>query len=178
MLDNQLIALIIGIIRTGLTARSLTANVRQYNQPRQQGTPTENTVLLMKMNNRRYGYLGRTDEYDEDASEMVHTETQWLETPFQVGALAIQDPANVNSLTASDLVNIVASILQSDATLAQLQSQGVGMLRIIDIRNPYFSDDKERFEASPSFDFSVTHEQVDISQVPVLQSTELNIIEV
>lgn len=178
MTDNELIALLIGILRAAFTAQDLEVKVRQSYQPRQQGTPTPKTVLINKIFNKRFGYLSRNDEYDEDAQVMRHTEKQWMETTFQITALAIQNPTTPEEPTASDLVNNVAQILQTDATLAVLRASNVGIYRISDIRNPYFVDDKERFEASPSFDFITTHEQVYISEVPVLQSTEFQIIEV
>lgn len=178
MTDNDIFKLIIGIIRASLTAQSITAQVRQANQPRQQGTPTENTVLIQKLYNKRYGFMFRSDVWDDAAEVIVHTEKQWIEATYQIDALAIQDPNDSTLLTASDLINVVAQIMQTDSTLVALRTQNVGIYRITQIRNPYFTDDKERFEASPSFDFTVTYEQIYISQTPVLQSTEFNIIPV
>lgn len=178
MTDNELIALLIGILRDAFTAQSLDVKVRQANQPRQQGTPTQRTVLLNKIHNKRFGYLSRNDEYIEIDQVMRHTEKQWFETTFQITTLAIQNPTTIDEPTASDLANNVAQILQTDKTLAILRAANVGIYRIMDVRNPYFLDDKERFEASPSFDFITTHEQIYISETPVLQSTEFQIIEV
>ena len=178
MTDNELLALVIGIIRAGLTAQSITAVVRQANQPRQQGTPTEPTILINKVSNKRYGYMQRSDTWIPEESIMRHTEKQWFETTFQIGALSIQNPTDLEQLTASDLVNTVAQIMQTDATLLTLRAENVGIYRVTNVRNPYFLDDKDRFEASPSFDFTLTHEQVYISEVPVLQSTEFEIYDV
>jgi hypothetical protein len=178
MNDNDIFALVIGIIRDALMAQSISANVRQSNQPRQQGTPTQNTVLIQKIYNKRYGFLSRSDVWDDVNEVIVHTEKQWIEATYQISTLAIQDPNDSTLLTASGLANLVAQIMQTDSTLAALRAQNVGIYRVIDIRNPFFTDDKERFEASPSFDFTVTYEQVYISETPVLQSTEFNIVPV
>ena len=125
-----------------------------------------------------YGYVERKDQWIEEDEIMRHTESQWYETVFQVDALAIQDPSNVTQLTASDIVNYVSSILQSDVALGTFKGQGVGILRITDIRNTPFVDDRDRFEYMPSFDFTLTHEQVIISESPVVLIEEFNIARV
>lgn len=106
---------------------------------------------------------------------MVHTETQQYETTFQFSALATQNPATPTQYTASDVVNLIASILQSSVTIAALQAHGVGIERITDVRNPYFLDDRDRYEASPSFDVTVTHKQVVVTTTPIVRSTEIQI---
>lgn len=176
--DNDIYTLVIGILRDALTARSVNAIVKQAYQPRQQGTPTQNTVFIHKKPNKRYGFLGRDDVLDLDNDVFTHTESQWIEADFQIGGLAIQNPADSSIMTASDLVNLIATIMQSDVTRSLLIAHDVGILRITNIYNLYFTDDKERFEQHPVFDFTLTYEQIDISEVPVLQSTELKIIEV
>lgn len=108
----------------------------------------------------------------------IYTETQQYETAFQVSALATQDPANTESLTASDIVNLARYVLQSAATITALEAQGVGILRISDVRNPYFTDDRQRYEASPNFDFKLTHKQIVTTVVPVVISSELQVLSV
>ena len=56
--------------------------------------------------------------------------------------------------------------MQSDATRAILNASGVGILRVTDIINPYFVDDRDNFEASPSFDFVLTYQNVRVSTSP------------
>lgn len=163
MTDNELIQLFLPIINAGLIADNYTdVAVKQNYQPTQQGANSQATVYFFKVNNRRYGFLGRRDVWDSINNKMVHTEAQYMECTFQVSALVRQSPCNI-SYTASDLVNEVASIMQSDNTRAILNSSGVGILRVTDVRNPYFVDDKDQFEASPSFDFTLTFEDFRVS---------------
>jgi hypothetical protein len=174
--DNELIQLFLPIINAGLIADGYTGvSVIQSNQPTQQGLNTNPTVYFYKVNNKRYGFLGRYDKWDTVNSVMVHTEDQYYETTFQVSALVLQNVYNTNSYTASDLVNDVASIIQSDNTLNILNNAGVGILRVTDIANPYFVDDRDQFEASPSFDFTLTYRQTRVTTDPVVQSVKLNI---
>ena len=75
-------------------------------------------------------------------------------------------------------MNLIASILQSSATIAAFEAQGVGIYHIGDVRNPYFTDDKDRFEASPSLDFTLTHKQVVATTTPVVSEYVYQLLEV
>lgn len=174
MLDNQLIALIIStIIGQEAIADIAGTPIKQAFQPTNQGVNTQPTAYLHKVGDRRYGFRQTQDVWDAINSVMVHQETQQYETTFQISTLATQNPADTSQYTASDILNLIAYILQSAKTVAILQAQGVGILRVSDVRNPYFTDDRDRFEASPSMDFTLTHKQVITSTVPSVTRTEL-----
>lgn len=170
MTDNDLIRLFLPIITTGLTSDGYTGvSVLQSNQPTQQGTVSAPVVYFFKVSDKRYGFLNRSNIWD--GTEMIHTEEQVYETTFQIMALVRQNPMITNSYTASDLVNEVASIMQSDATRQTLIDAGVGILRVMELRNPYFTDDQDIFEASPSFDFTLTYNQSRESTVEIIEPT-------
>ena len=170
MTDNDLIRLFLPIINAGLIADGfLNVITQQANQPTQQGIPTAPTVYFYKTGNKRFGFLRRMDVWDPVHSVMTHTESQIFETSFQVNALVLQRPTQPYFYTASDLLNEVEAIMQSDNTRATLIAQNVGILRVQDVRNPYFVDDMDNFEASPSFDFTLTYTQTRISTDPVIQ---------
>ena len=174
--DNDLIRIFLPIIQDGLTADGFKkVTVKQGNQPTQQGINTLPTVYFYKLFDKRYGFLRRDDTWDSINEIMVHTETQQYETTFQIEALVLQNPKNTNLYTASDLVNEVASIMQSDSTRGILSSNDIGILRITDIRNPYFKDDRDQFEASPSFDFVLTYAQTRVTTSPVITSYDYDI---
>jgi len=165
--DNSLIQLFLPIMQAGLIADGFTTTVvKQSNQPTAQGIPTAPMVYFSKVYNKRYGFLGRKDVWDENALEFVHTESQYYETAFQVSALVLQNPTDLTIPTASDLVNEVASIMQSDSTRDILNKSGVGILRITDVTNPYFVDDRDNFEASPSFSFTLTYLNTRVTTTP------------
>ena len=167
--DNSLIQLFLPIIKAGLTADGFTTTVvKQSNQPTQQGIPTAPTVYFFKAYNYRYGFLGRKDIWNTMTSQFDHVEGQYFESTFQVSALVLQDPTDLTIPTASDLVNEVASIMQSDSTRAILKTSGVGILRVTDITNPYFVDDHDNFEASPSFDFTLTYFNTRVTTSPLI----------
>jgi hypothetical protein len=171
--DNELILAFRPIVVSALAALGY-ANVAvvQAYQPTQQGVSNTPTVFFYKVYDHRYGYMKRLDTWDVGLQQMVHTENQVFETSFQVEALVTQNPANINQVTASDLVNAVAQILQTDKTIEALFVSGIQILRISEIRNPYFVDDRGRFEAVPSFDFILTHNFISVTENPVIESIQ------
>lgn len=173
--DNQIIQIFLPIIQQGLIDDGFTGiTVKQSNQPTQQGIPATPTVYFLKVANRRYGFLGRLDKWVNLV--MSHHETQYMEITFQVMALVLQFPITPNQYTASDLINEVASIMQSDKTRDILNNNGIGILRVTDISNPYFVDDRDQFEASPSFDFTLTYQDDRVSEIAIVDEYDYKIL--
>lgn len=169
MQDNELIRLFYPLIANGLAAAGYPGvTVIQANEPTQQGVPTNPLVTFTKISDHRYGFLSRKDVWNALSNTMVHSESQVYETTFQVNALVLQRPANTYRFTASDLVNAVAAIMQSDATRATLMASNVGVLRVQEVTNTYFKDDMDNFEASPSFDFVLTYNRGRVTTTPVI----------
>lgn len=179
MQDNQIIQVFLPIIQQGLIADGYTtAIVKQAYQPTQQGRPNAPTVFFYKLGDKRYGFLNRSDVWNPGVMQMQHVENQVYETTFQFSALVLQNPPNPNAFTASDLVNDVAAILMSDNARTTMFNAGLQMLRITEVRNPYFVDDHDQFEASPSFDLVITHNQTRNSINPVINSFDYGVFPV
>ncbi|MHC5539493.1 phage gateway protein [Singulisphaera rosea] len=176
MLDNTLIALIIStVIAQEAVAGIPGTPLKQAFQPTMQGVNTQPTAYLYKVGDRRVGFPYRADVWDGVNNLMIHTELQQYETTFQFSALATQYPTTPTQYTASDLLNLVAYCLQSADAVSAMEAQGVGLLRVTDVRNPYFTDDRQQNEACPSFDVTFTHKQVIRSTVPILDATEIRV---
>lgn len=173
MTDNDLIKAFKPIISNLLTANGIAdCPVLAANQPTRQGVALNKAVYFTKLSDKRYGFLKRSDLLDLPNNKFTHTETQPYETTFQINALSIQPTNNTNYLTASDLVNLVSSIMQSDYAREELRKAGVSILRVTDVRNPYFIDDKDRYEASPSFDFTLLYNRNLVMDVGVVETYE------
>lgn len=160
MNDNALI----NLLATQLEAASASAGwnyvVIQKDQPTQEGAPTAPTIFFEKLFDVGYGFPMVTyPSYSAVTNTFTQQEDQWTETHFQVSALVIQDPANLSLPTASDVVNYMKQYINGRACLAQLKASGVGILRVVDIRNPYFKDDREVYEANPNFDVILQHKR-------------------
>jgi len=176
MLDNELIQVFLPIINNGLTFFGYVGvTVVAANQPTQQGIPTGPTVYFYKLGDHRLGFLRRFDTWDSLNNVMIHTEEQQYETTFQVNAMAIQSPLTPNQYTASDLVNDVCFIMQSDDTREILYNNEISILRVTDVTNGYFVDDKDDFEAVPSFDFTLSYTRTKVYPGKVIDHAELNV---
>jgi hypothetical protein len=179
MLDNQLIALVISAILAGEATAGIPGTpIKQAFQSTMQGVNSAPTAYLYKIGDQRIGQVGRQDVWNLTDSVMVHTETQQYSTTFQFSALATQNPNTPTQYTASDILNLIASILQSSVTIATLEAQDVGVLHIGELRNPYFLDDRQQNEASPSMDVTFCHQQVISSSTPVVSEYEFKIVEI
>lgn len=177
MTDNQLFAILFPAINSGLFARGIAGvTVMQGEQPTRQGAPTGPTVYLTKLPDVPVGHTKRDSVWDVDASIMRHVEEQVFEANFQVTAWAIQSPTNLTALTAADIARAVRAVMQSSVVLDLLNASSVGILRVGEIRNTPFVDDKLRNEYSPSFDFTLTHTDRFVSTDNVVESVECNVI--
>lgn len=174
MNDNQVIQILYSVLREGLDRYGFPlVALKQSNQPAQQGVNRLPTIYFFKVSDKRYGFLKSEDKWDRVTQVMSHIESQTYESIFQLSALSIQDPEEINSVTASDLVSYAASILQSDLVVQALLARKIGILRITDIRNPYFKDDRDQFEASPSFDFTLVYDRTRVTASQVIDSYEV-----
>ena len=164
MLDNQLIALLISIINSGLILRGVNgAQILQSYQPTQQGIIETPVVLISKLPDVPRGWPQRIDTWNPLTLTESHGEMQIYETHFQIGSLYPQNPS-VNSMTASDLANTVRQILQSEDCITTLFQNDVQIIRVDTVRNPYFKDDRDLFEMSPSFDIALNHKQLFVNE--------------
>jgi len=160
-------------IRLFLLPGLLNVGVIQRYQPVTEGIPEQSVLLMHKIGDHRYGFPKEKDVWDEDQELFVHTCEQAMETTIQLSAL--QPEGETDPTTASDIVNAAADILQTQLAVTHFQSLGMGILRVTDIRNPYFVDDRDRHEADPSFDFTVLHKHVKMSTLPGARTFEANI---
>ena len=158
MNDNDVIAALIVALRVGLDLKNLqNVLIKQNYQPRDIGTPSQPTIFLHKIMADRYGFPSRKDVFNESTRLFDHTEAIWRTPTFQLDGLSTQDPANINSLTASDIVETAADVLQSQAFQEALIVDRIGIQRITSVRENYFTNDRERFQQNPSFDFILTY---------------------
>lgn len=177
MNDKQLAALFMAQLLPAMQTTSGLSGVKLARsfQSRQQGANSSPYVYFVKIGDHRHGSPERKDEYDPQAAAFTHSEIQQYETTYQFSAWVPQDPKDVTGLTESDILNIVSGIMQSDAIISAFNAAGVGILRVTDVRNPYIVDDRDRFEAVPSFDVILTHKRTSVSTIPAVATYESNV---
>lgn len=169
MKDNQLIQIFSPIISQGLIDAGISGvTVMQEDQPTQQGINDNPTIYFQKISSKKCGSQGFRDFWNEDTEEMEHTEVLLMECMFKVSCLFRQNPETPNQLTASDLVQEVAIILNSQKTIQTLQSYEIGIMNIMDMTNPYFINDRNQYYAKPSFNFILRFVDRRLTTVPVV----------
>lgn len=171
MSDDELIALFGGIIEAGLVELDITGvTLEQAYASVLIGVTTGAMISFFKVADHRYGIRKSESVWNPEDEKEIRTTEQVYESTFQIQALVPQTPSPDFVMTASDLINTVAQILQDEDAVNTFQQSGVGILRVTDVRNPYFMDDHDQFEACPSFDFTLTHKQITTKEVPVIES--------
>lgn len=184
MTDNELIAAIISTLEPYVQAKfGATYEFAQKNQPELQGTPSTPVVYLEKLFDKRYGWVRRDVDMWTPATGPTDTtistkDVQLYETTFQFSALVLQDPSDLTIPTASDLVNYVSMLLGTAIILAALRQKGANVQRSTSVRNPYWVDDFDRFEASPSFDIVLQHHRDLDLTVPEISAVEVRVYSV
>jgi hypothetical protein len=172
MTDNQLFTLVRGILLAQLPTRGLDGwKVARKFQPLQNGANAAPTVYVFKVADKRHGSPQQRAGWNPDTLTMDKVESQQMETTFQA-SIEMDEGTDANALTPSDAANEVAAIMQSDEALAALQAQGVGILRIGAVLNPYNVNDRNRFDANPSFDFVLTYRRARTATTPHAVSVE------
>lgn len=172
MTDNQLFALVRTAVLAGLAAREMTGwKVARSFQPTQQGANTAPTVYLFKLLDKRVGSPWTHYEYNEELMRMDATDERVYLTTFQASVL-MDETTDPEALTPGDAAVEVAAILQSDEALAALRAECVGIVRVGDVVNSYNVNDRGQFQASPSFDFVLSHKRRRESVTPHATSVE------
>lgn len=169
MLDNQLIKLMgAGILqlfpKRGLDGYKLKRNY----QPRQQGRPNDPTVYMLKTLDNRYGFRTASKKWDITAGAIVRTEKQIVQSTFTFACTVNIDPDDTAQLSHSDILKKVASLIASPDFIAYLLAGGAQVMRILDIKNVPYENDKGQFEDNPTFDVIITHTDTFIDGVPLV----------
>lgn len=181
MTDPELIKLVREVVIAGMATKGWSFPVVQRSQPTQQGIPTETTIYFQKMYDKRYGWPGLTTIPDApEVGKSTEITTQNMETYFQFSALTVINPkaGNDTQNTASDISNFVAALFQRRDCIRTLGKSGVGVLRIKEVDNTYFEDDRHRNEAWPTFEVVFTHQSVTTNVVNNTADVQLAIYQV
>lgn len=168
MTDNQLAELFRAHLLYGLSRHGHPNTlVVESNQPTTQGRTDTATLYYFALPERRYGWQHRSRTYDEQESQITTKEGQWIESAYQLFAMVPQRPRDLSTVTPKDLLNLAALICNSEPFLSGMRAGGAGVQRITEIRNPFFVNDRKQFEASPSFDITISHKREIIEITPV-----------
>jgi hypothetical protein len=144
-------------------------------QPDSQGRTDGPTLYLQQLPvGGNYGWQGRSATFDSNTQTMTRKESQIVREGFQLTAL---NDTGVG-IAPIDLHNLAKLLVGSQAFRQALRLEKVGIERIVASRTPDWSNDRERFEQSPSFDFTLTHTTAIIQQARYFERAEINVTRV
>lgn len=164
------LAKIRSVLTSGMSANGVSVKVKASNQRKQQGAEKDPTLYMFKLADRRVGSPRRWDVWN--GTNFDHKESVVTESTFQITGLVTQDETDMNSISASDITRVAAAVLQSDSAMEHLAASGIQVLRVTDVRNPYFVDDRNQFAASPSFDVTICYNETIDFTAPVVEFIE------
>lgn len=177
MTDGELMTLVIATLTAGIDANYAPlkpVTIKQAYQPRTTGAPSGTSILLTIGTQRRFGSIRHHNEWIEPVGPTPgynkRTETQVWEASFQCNAQVLPppQPKPLQAFSAGDLASAASWILQGIDGRALLRAGGCGIYRITDIRSPYFKNEQNQFQASPSFDFVLNYEETRTFTSPIL----------
>jgi hypothetical protein len=173
--DNTLFSLIADTLDAGSALAGWNYVTVARDQPSPQGAVTAPTIYLERQFDDRYGWPAVQSQYNppnpntppNPQGTYTKTEVQWIEAHFQVSAMVIQDPSNLALPTALDVVRYLAQYMNARPIVKSLSRQsGVNVLKAGTVRNPWDKDDRDIFEATPSFDLIVQYQAELVFTVP------------
>lgn len=177
MLDNQLYQLMRQLLTVQAPPRGIVGGIYvQRYQPTQQGRNTDRTILMHKILDKRVGSAKVEQKYI--AGVLVdRIETQSMESTFQF--TVTQPPAMADAdLTHDDVLKITAATMQGQDAQQFLIANGASILRISDIRNTFYINDRGQFEPNPSFDAVIKHNDVFVNGVPYFDTFTFDVFAV
>lgn len=134
-------------------------------QPTAQGRD-HSAVYFFRVSDARHGWQQRKYSYPATAPQGSAVESQILLSTFQFGAYTMPDDA----FAAVDLLEFISMLINSAAFVDAARAQGIGVQRITNVRTPYFRNENDRFEPSPSFDVVFSHKSTISPQTPFLDT--------
>ncbi|MDL2313390.1 hypothetical protein LJC36_00240 [Desulfovibrio sp. OttesenSCG-928-C14] len=171
--ENELWRAIIPVVKAGVAGYAGVAVKRAY-QPTTQADGKKPRLVLHRVSSRRYGFQGRRQERkcgEDDEIRIFEIETWRKEDTFQANALVDRKPDD-EAFTAKDLLEALGGRLQGDAAIRALKKQGIGILRITEIQETPYQDDREKWRFSVSLRFTLTYTQTTEREIPAAKSIE------
>lgn len=173
MNEKALRILIVRELTLGLQRAGIALPVIAGNQPTTQGREDAG-IYFFPISDAAIGWQGRS--YATNTLPLMPmTDTQTVETAFQVEALVPDEPNDLNQVTALDALHVARMVIGSLPFVEAVRADGVGVQRATNVRIPYFTNDRDQFEMSPSFDFTVSHKRAIIQYVNSIDAIGVDI---
>jgi len=174
MNEIQLFTLIRSVLLQGFAATGRDdVRVKRNYASTKSAAPAQPAIIMHRIGSSRVGWQSRNFRLTE--TEARDTNVQNHAISFQFNALVPTELEDSESLTANDLLDTAAMILQSRLMLDACKEAGIGIQHIGEIRSNYVQDENDNWEPEPSFDIIVVVKKELIISVGVVTSTGVKI---
>lgn len=165
MTDSELIQLFANELEAIVEQQDYNLPVAQLNQPHQQALTSEGAIYFTFLFDHKHGWQTHKTTFNSSRDSFDETSTQHVESRVQISVLQEEEPGVIKR-TAKDIAHDLSMRMATPAAVKRFRLKNVGILRITDVQNPAFVDDKERYERFPSFDVVFTHNRTVTDDVP------------
>jgi len=169
--NNDLIRAFLPLIKTALTSYGYDVDILQAYQPVETGVKTKDSVYFFEVSTERIGQPNRISKWDTVQGKTINTDYQIIGITYQISVL-VRSP---KTYTASDILSDLSIYMQSSEFIAELESQGIGILAIKQMRANWFKDDRDQHQEAPSFDFTITYNRAIIRPEQTISTIEYKI---
>lgn len=175
MNELQLFKLIRAVLLAGFDSQDMdNVRVKRNFAPTKSSAPDSPVIIMHRIDSQRVGWTGRT--FSLTNIEARETAVQNHAITFQFNALVpVETEETEDTLTANDLLDTAALILQSRLMLEACKAAGIGIERISAIRSNYVQNENDNWEPEPSFDLVVDVKKTLVTSVNVVTSTDIKI---
>lgn len=165
MTEKDVIDSFAGLLDRAVSSAGFSIPVIQLQQPTQQARTDAGAVYFSVLHDDLYGWPGAKLEYNSVKDNFTQTETQHTILNLQVSVLLPQIPEE-STMTPKDLAKILAARINSRNYRRLMQADKYLAMRITSIRQPWQENDREQFEAMPSFDVQLAYDYSITEEVP------------
>ena len=174
MNEIQLFTLIRSVLLQGFSATGRSdVRVKRNYASTKSSAPDAPAIIMHRIDTQRVGWQSRNFRLTE--TEARDTNVQNHAITFQFNALVPTELEDSESLTANDLLDTAAMILQSRLMLDACKNSGIGIERISAIRSNYVQDENDNWEPEPTFDIIVVVKKELVISVGVVTSADIKI---
>lgn len=173
--DNQVITILKSILDQGFTDAGQTVKVRQAYQTKQASAGTGQEVYIFKKDGTMAGWPSTRQVFNAGNDDYDTTTTFQDRVGYNFSAVTTLDQLDPAYLSASNLLELTLRIMQTHKTVAALQLSDISMQRVMAVKQGYFTDDRNLFEQSPSFDIVLSYEQTIANIEPKAFPVDLSI---
>lgn len=182
MNENAIYEVIMPYIRDKIAGYGVSElNVLQAYQPNITGRLSAPTLSMFNVNYRFHGWGRR--EYPKGFDPITRTlekkVIQKMETIIQMNVTAPRLGPGIEAqpiyITAADIATSIVILMQSSDFVQHLLKHNMKILRITDMRNLRFFDERDNHNSLISFDVTIIHDHVSVVSVPFAEPIDYDI---